>query len=125
LENVVASGAKQSPQYKQAIVLMKGSMPEKIKLTSGPEKTATWIWLEIGNLKVELYDFSETAQRMFGNDFAQTLTVHEMDKLYAAMEKDETSILPWMEQYFKSYFGIKQWLEENGVEFTVERENWA
>ncbi|MFT3892622.1 MAG: hypothetical protein QM730_13385 [Anaerolineales bacterium] len=100
-------------------------MIEKIKLADGPEKTVTWIWLEAGQLKVELYDFSETAQKIFGNDFAQIITVKDMDKIYSKMEKDETTLLPWMEQYFKSYFGIKQWLEENGVEFRVERENWA
>ena len=30
-----------------------------------------------------------------------------------------------MEQYFKSYFGVKQWLEENKIEFSIERESWA
>jgi hypothetical protein len=30
-----------------------------------------------------------------------------------------------MEQYFKSYFGIKKWLEENGIDFSIERESWA
>jgi hypothetical protein len=30
-----------------------------------------------------------------------------------------------MEQYFKSYFGVKQWLEENGIDFSVEIEGWA
>jgi len=30
-----------------------------------------------------------------------------------------------MEQYFKSYFGIKKWLEEHGINFGVEIEGWA
>ena len=100
-------------------------MSEKIKLAGEPDKTATWIWLDGGQLKVELYDFSETAQRILGNDFAQTITVEDMQMVYSKMEKDETTILPWMEQYFKSFFGIKQWLEENGIDFRVERESWA
>lgn len=100
-------------------------MPEKIKLVGGPEKTVTWIWLENGHLKVELYDFSETAQKLFGNDIAHTITVHGMDKLFSIIDKNETSILPWMEQYFKSYYRIKQWLEENGIDFSIARESWA
>ncbi|HLO16714.1 MAG TPA: hypothetical protein VK206_17905 [Anaerolineales bacterium] len=98
---------------------------KKTKLSGGPDKTVTWIWLENGQLKVEYYDFSEAAQRIFGNDIAYTITVNEMDKLFSMVNKDETSIIPWMEQYFKSYFGIKKWLEENGINFSIERETWA
>lgn len=100
-------------------------MIEKRKLPSGPEKTATWIWLEEGQLKVEYYDFSEDAQRLFGNDIAYILTVHEMDKLFAAVNQDEVKLIPWMESYFVSYFGIKQWLQENGIDFKVAVEGWA
>ena len=103
-------------------------MAEKVKLTGGPEKTATWVWLEPetdGQLKVEFYDFSELAQRMFGNDIAYTITVHEMDKLLLAAKHNEGSIIPWMVENFKSYFGIKRWLEENKIDFSVEIESWA
>ena len=101
--------------------------PNKIQLSGGPDKTVTWIWLDPadGHLKVEYYDFSESAQRLFGNDIAYILTVNDMDKLYATIHKDATSLLAWMEQYFKSYFGIKQWLEQNGIDFHVEIEGWA
>ena len=101
---------------------------KKVKLSGGPDKTVTWIWLDPetgGQLKVEYYDFSETAQKLFGNDIAYTITVNETDKLFSTVNQNETSIIPWMGQYFKSYFGIKQWLEENGIEFSVERESWA
>lgn len=97
----------------------------KVKLSGGPDKSTTWIWLEAGQLKVEYYDYSEDAQRLFGNDIAYTLTVHEMEKLYSTLDKNETSIILWMEQHFESYFGIKQWLEENGIGFCIEREGWA
>ena len=101
---------------------------KKLKLSGGLDKTVTWIWLDPetgGQLKVEYYDFSESAQKLFGNDIAYTITVKEMDKLFLTVNQNETSILPWMEQYFKSYFGIKQWLEENGIDFSVEIEGWA
>ena len=101
-------------------------MSEKVKLSGGPEKTVTWIWLDHnGQLKVEYYDFSETAQRMFGNDIAYTITVQDMGKLFSAAMHDEASVIDWMEQTFQSYFGIKRWLEEHAIGFTVERESWA
>jgi hypothetical protein len=99
---------------------------QKVKLSGGPEKTVTWIWLDNnGQVKVEYYDFGESAQRLFGNDIAYTITVIEMDKLYAMVNQNETSLIVWMEQYFKSYFGIKKWLEENKIDFSTEVEDWA
>jgi hypothetical protein len=98
---------------------------QKVQLAGGPDKSVTWIWLEDGRLKVEYYDFSESAQKFFGNDIAWTMTVHEIDKLFAATNQTEATLIPWMEQYFKSYFDIKQWLEENKINFSVEPESWA
>jgi len=100
-------------------------MIEKTKLSGGSAKTVSWIWLENGKLKVEYYDFSEPAQKFFGNDIAWTITVNDMEKLFSTINQNETSLIPWMEQYFKSYFGIKQWLEENGIGFSIARESWA
>ena len=99
---------------------------KKVKLSGGPDKTVTWIWLDHdGQLEVEYYDFSEAAQRLFGNDIAYTITVEDMDKLFSTVNQNEASLIQWMEQYFKSYFGIKQWLTENGIDFRVDIEGWA
>jgi len=100
-------------------------MTEKVKLSGELDKTVTWIWLEGGQLKVEFYDFSDTAQKMFGNDIAYTLTVNDMDRLFPTINQNEASIIQWMGQSFKSYFDIKQWLEENEIDFSIERESWA
>jgi hypothetical protein len=62
---------------------------------------------------------------LFGNDIAYTITVDDMNKLFSAINQSETSLIPWMLQYFKSYFGIKQWLEENRIGFRVDVEGWA
>jgi hypothetical protein len=69
------------------------SKTDKTQLSGGPDKTVTWIWLDSdgGRLKVEYYDFSETAQRLFGNDVAYTITVHEMDQIYVTIHQDETT----------------------------------
>jgi hypothetical protein len=97
----------------------------RLKLSGGLEKTATWIWMEANHLKVEFYDFSETAQSMFGNDIAYTITVKEMTRLLSITEQTESSLVPWMAEKFQSYFGIKKWLEENEISYETERESWA
>ena len=100
-------------------------MTDKIKLSGGLEKTVTWVWLENGYLLVEYYDFSDSAHKMFGNDIAYTLTVKGMSTLYSLTMRDETSLIPWLVENFKDYFGIKRWLQESKVDFSVERESWA
>jgi hypothetical protein len=100
-------------------------MTEKVQPTGGPDKAVTWIWLETGQLKVEYSDFSEPAQKLFGNDIAWTITVNDMDKFLSIVNQSEATLIPWIAEYFKSYFGIKQWLEEHEVDFSVERESWA
>lgn len=62
---------------------------------------------------------------MFGNDIAYTLTVTEIKKLFSLTKQDEAFLVEWLTQNFKSYFGIKQWLEENQIGFSVEIESWA
>jgi hypothetical protein len=103
-------------------------MVEKTRLSGGPEKTVTWIWLDPethGQLKVEYYDFSELAHRTFGNDIAYTLTVKEMIKLFSLARQSEASLISWMTETFKGYFEIKRWLQENEIDFSVEIESWA
>ena len=102
-------------------------MPEtaKVKLSGGPEKTATWVWLEQGQLKIEYYDYSELAQRMFGNDIAYTLTVLEMEKLYTLAKENQETLISWLQQNYKSYFEIKKFLEASEIGFHKETESWA
>lgn len=100
-------------------------MTEKTKLAGGPEKTVTWIWLENDLLKVEYYDFSEDAQKMFGNDIAYTITVTEMGRLYSSSKQNEDLIIQWLADTFQNYFAIKRWLEELNIGFRVETESWA
>lgn len=100
-------------------------MTEKTKLTGGLEKTVTWIWLEDNQLKVEYYDFSEDAQNAFGNDIAYILTVSEVNKICLITRQNEASLIQWLSENFKSYFEIKNWLEENKIKFEKEIDSWA
>jgi hypothetical protein len=95
---------------------------QKGQLSGGPEKNATWIWPDPagGRLKVENYDFSKVAQRPFDNAIACTITVNELDKLLSIIHQGQGWLIPWMAQYFKRYFGIKQWPEESKIGFRVE-----
>src|SRR6266508_5056876 len=96
---------------------------KKVKLSGGPDKTATWIWLDPagGQLKVEYYDFSESAQKLFGNDIAYTITVNEIDKLFSTVNQNETSIIQWMEQYFKSYLALNNGLKKMELTLALQR----
>jgi hypothetical protein len=100
-------------------------MTEKTKLNGGLSKTVTWIWLEDNKLKVEYYDFSEEAQNTFGNDIAYILTVNEMEKLFSISNQNADTLIEWLEKNFQSYFDIKQWLEENKIDFEKEIDSWA
>jgi hypothetical protein len=48
-----------------------------------------------------------------------------MNKLFSTIKQDEASLTDWLTENFESYFGVKQWLEENEIGFSVERESWA
>lgn len=100
-------------------------MTEKTKLNGGPSKTVTWIWLEDSQLKVEYYDFSEEAQNTFGNDIAYILTVNETKKLFSISSQNAETLIEWLTNNFQSYFGIKQWLENNKIGFEKEIDSWA
>src|SRR5688572_25511709 len=97
-------------------------MTEKIKLTGGLDKTVTWIWLDPagGQLNDEYYDFDESAQNMFGNDIAYTITINEMDKLFLTAKQNENTVILWLTENFKSYFGINQWLEQNELNLVLK-----
>lgn len=100
-------------------------MSEKVKLAGGLEKTVTWIWLEEGQLNVEYYDLSESAQEMLGNDIAYTLTVANLDRLCFLAGAGVSSLIRWMTENFKGYFDIKVLLEQHDIAFHNQREDWA
>ena len=100
-------------------------MTEKLKLSGGLDNTVTWVWIDKGHLKVEFYDFSETAQEMFGNDIAYILTVEEMDRLFALVKRDEDFLILWVAENFMDYFGVERWLKDNEISFSIDRESWA
>ena len=64
---------------------------------------------------------------MLGNDIAYTLSVeqNDMKKLYSLTRQNENSVLDWASKTLRSYFEIKQWLDENKIEYARDIESWA
>ena len=83
---------------------------KKVKLSGGPHKTVTWIWLD-----------PETGVDSRSNI---AMTVNEMDKLISLVDQNENSIIRWLEPYFKSLLVLKK-AGKNGIDFSIERESWA
>jgi hypothetical protein len=109
-----------------------------VRLKSGLPSTATWVRLALdGTLTVEWYDYSEQAQRTFGNDVAFLLTIQPSEtlKLWSllldAQERPATYLpealvfLQQLQDRFDDYFAIKQWLDENSISYYKTFDSWA
>lgn len=98
--------------------------PERTRLRGGPERTATWVWIESGSLMVEFYDYSDVAERFMGNDVAIVLQV-DLERAMAASGQSEATLCPWLDAEFDHYFPLKAWLDGAGVPYHKEFETWA
>ncbi len=99
--------------------------------------TVTWATIfDDGRLVVELYDHSEVAHRMLGNDVAFLLHVCAADKddafarLVPEAQSSSTSdrdaqLLQVVQERFRDYYEVKHWLEEQGIPFRHEFVPWA
>jgi hypothetical protein len=109
---------------------------KRVKLRGVLAKTASSVAIgEDGSLVVELYDFSDAAQRWLGNDVAFLL------KLDAAAKDDalarllpgglppsadeDTLLLQLVAERFADYYDVERWLNEQGIPFRKEFEPWA
>ena len=91
---------------------------------------------EDGTFVVELYDFSDEAQRMLGNDVAFLLELGPAEKdaalrrlsggLDAANASDRDALLlQLVAERFDDYYAVEQWLNEQGIPFRKQFEPWA
>ena len=106
------------------------------KLEGGLKNTASSVEIkENGDLVVELYDFSESAQDHFGNDVAFLLTVSSSDKqsIQSALANNQdvkdndqdTVLLELIKNKFLSYYEVKEWLDKLGIAYKKEFDSWA
>ena len=117
---------------------MNSENPIRVRLTGGLEHTASSVEVRPdGSLVVEFYDFSDEAERTFGNDVAYVLLVEPEQKtrilsgLLAESQDEEAPVNPdaqllrLMQQKFSSYFQVKEWVKEHGITFRSEFDSWA
>jgi hypothetical protein len=110
---------------------------KRVKLKGGFEHTASSVEIkDDGSLVVEFYDFSDQAERSFGNDVAYILTVNASDKekVLALMNKQAIAtdsqnkdelLLQLLEENFNSYFDIQEWFQVNGITYRKDFDPWA
>ena len=109
-----------------------------MRLRGGPERTASSIeQLHDGGLKVEIYDFSDVAERHFGTDVAFILTVPPSsvrsladtmglgDDPTAVSDTADVDLLTRLSDRFASYFEIKAWLDEHAIPYDRDFDSWA
>jgi hypothetical protein len=89
-----------------------------------------------GGLVVELYDFSDAAQKWLGNDVAFLLklgpaeTSELMTRLLPAGEPARTPdrdalLLNALADRFEDYYDVERWLTDQGIRFRKEFDPWA
>jgi len=89
-----------------------------------------------GSLVVELYDFSDAAQRCLGNDVAFLLKLGAAEKaeMLTRLLPAERSpctpdrdalLLQLLAERFADYYDVEQWLNDQGIPFRKEFEPWA
>jgi hypothetical protein len=90
-----------------------------------------------GSLVVELYDFSDAAQKWLGNDVAFLLKLGADEKaavlthLLPAEEEPQCApdrdalLLSLLAERFDDYYDVERWLTEHGIPFRKEFDPWA
>jgi hypothetical protein len=111
---------------------------KSVKLKGVLEGTASSAEIKSdGSLVVELYDFSDEAEKWLGNDVAFLLKVSSDDKgrllsclmagqnqMVGSLDRDEL-LLRLLQERFADYYAVKQWLEENRIPYQKEFDPWA
>jgi hypothetical protein len=89
-----------------------------------------------GSLVVELYDFSDAAQKWLGNDVAFLLHLGAEQKtklLTSLLPAEEPApaadrdalLLSLLAERFSDYYDVERWLIDQGIPFRKEFEPWA
>lgn len=117
---------------------MNSDNPFRVRLAGGLDHTAPSAEVgPDGSLLVELYDFSDDAQRHFGNDVAYTLVVDPAEKgrvlaLLTTEHEDnaresspDSLLLRLMHQRFSDYFEVNAWFQEQEISFCSKFDSCA
>ena len=89
-----------------------------------------------GGLVIELYDFSDAAQKWLGNDvaFLLHLSPEQKAELLTSLLQDQEPVraadrdallLNLLSERFDDYYDVERWLTEQGIPFRKEFDPWA
>ncbi len=109
----------------------------RVRLRGVLAQTASWATIgDDGGLIVELYDFSDEAHHLLGNDVAFLLHVGAAGKREALARlrpgaqpanepEGDALLLRLLAERFADYYAVEQWLAGEGIPFRKEFEPWA
>ena len=109
----------------------------QIKLKSpftGEHSSASASMLADGRIQLDLYDFSDEAQSIMGNDVAWFWRVEAVHKprLIALLEEqtgapipDDTALLEAFARHFPHVHAIRDWLKEKSIPYKEIFDSWA
>ncbi len=109
---------------------------KRVKLRGVLAKTASWaIAGDDGGLVIELYDFSDDAHALLGNDVAFLLQLDAAAKDAALVRlfggeppsdaDRDALLLHLIGERFDDYYAVQQWLTDQGIPFRKQFEPWA
>jgi hypothetical protein len=109
---------------------------KRVKLEGGLSKTSSSAEIEAnGNLVIEFYDFSDSAQSQFGNDVAILMVISPDDKKLMfsklldhqeAIEDDtDTLLLQIIKDKFSSYYEVQAWLNTAAMPYEKRFDPYA
>ncbi len=115
---------------------MNESIKKCVKIEGGLDKTASSVEIkENGNLVVEFYDFSDSAQSQFGNDVAFLMVISPdnkklilsklLDNQETIEDDTDTLLLQLIKDTFSSYYEVQVWLNTTAIPYEKEFDPWA
>lgn len=104
-----------------------------LRIPGGLPSTSGFLRHSGGDLVVEFYDFSETAESWFGNDVAILYTVREADlpALKSALEATQStassgqSLVESLAVAFSSVMALIDWIKASGVPYSKSFDSQA
>ena len=109
-----------------------------VKLRGGHPQTASSASIRPdGSLVIEVFDWSEDAQKWLGRDAAYFMIVaprHKPDVLarlavqavaHPAGSGADQQLLELIAEHFDDYYAVKKWLEGAGIPYDKDFDSWA
>lgn len=109
-------------------------LTDSMRMPGGLPSTSGFLrFTASGDLEIEFYDFSDSAQSSFGNDVATTYTVRcgDLPMLLAALSRDQggdvasADVRHALVAKFSGVLSLISWVKEEGIPVTKSFDSWA